>query len=291
MDNTAVLDYWGACMASEGRTARTISERRYFFERLARETSDLLTVTRKELIYWTGEQDWSPSTRAHNRSQLYVFFTWMQDEELRLDNPAARLPKVSSHKKEPNPFTVQEIQQLLDSGIYAKTRAMVALHYYLGLRVSEIARVHGRDVNWDRKVLTTLGKGRKLARLPIPDAIWPLFLSMPRAGHWFPNRVTNKHWPAGEGHILGRSVSTLLAEAIRRAGLDHRPHDLRAATATELHAAGVNAFTIQKAMRHTNMDTTNRYLGLTVEQVRDGVATLPVLVMPEHSGRGRKIAA
>ncbi|WP_165788117.1 tyrosine-type recombinase/integrase [Arthrobacter glacialis] len=274
-------------MASEGRSSRTVSERMYFFQKLARETSALTVVTRQQLIHWTGAQEWSHSTRAHNRSALYVFFTWMQDEDIRLDNPAARLPKVKTRKREPNPFSVEEIQTLLNSGIYSKTRAMVALHYYLGLRVSEISRVHGNDVNWDRKMLTTVGKGTKLARLPVPEAAWPLFLAMPRTGYWFPNRAANRLWPAGEGHILGNSVSDLLAQAIRRAGLDHRPHDLRAATATEMHSAGVSAFTIQKAMRHSNMDTTTRYLGLTVEQVRDGISTLPSVTMPQRSGRKR----
>lgn len=279
------LEYWSACMKAEDLTDRSIRERMIFFNRLARELGDFSTITRKDLIHWLASKDWATATRVNYRSTLHIFFTWLQDEGFRLDNPAARLPKVKTRTKEPNPFTVQEIQQLLDSGIYASTRTMVGLHYYLGLRVSEIARVHGRDINWERRTITTIGKGRKEVTMPVPAAAWMMFLSMPRNEYWFPNRVPNQLFEAGEGHILGGSISTLLCDAIKRAGLNHRAHDLRAATATEMNRAQVTAFVVQKGMRHTNMDTTTRYMGIDIEQVRDGLDHLPVLQMPEHSGR------
>ncbi len=287
MDTNDTLNYWAACMSAEDLSDRTIRERLIFIRRMDRETRGLLEVSRRELIEWTAGQSWSNTTRVHYRSALHTFFAWMQDENLRQDNPAHRLPKVRRRYSEPNPFTLDEIHALLNCGIYRKTRAMVALHYYLGLRVSEIARVNGADVDWIRHTLTTVGKGRKEIKLPVPADAWPLFLEMPRAGYWFPNRVANRFHAAGEGHILGNSVSTLLGEAIRRTGLKHRPHDLRAATATEMNRAGVSAFVVQKGMRHSNMDTTTRYLGIDVDQVREGFDQLPVLTLPVRSGRQR----
>lgn len=291
MNTEETLAYWAACMAAEDLSKRTIKERLIFFRRLARDVGDLATITRKDLILWSAGQSWSNATRSHYRSTLFVFFTWAQDESLRLDNPAARLPRVRVKRREPTPFTLDEIQQLLESGIYAKTRAMVALHYYLGLRVSEISRVHGHDIDWTRRTLTTIGKGNLKIVLPIPKAAWPLVLTMPRSAYWFPNRVPNHLYPAGEGHIMGRSVSNLLAQAITRAGINHKPHDLRAATATEMNGAGVSAFVIQKSMRHANMDTTTRYMGLTVEQVREGFDQLPAITLPTQSGRRHNKAA
>lgn len=282
-----VLNYWTQYMRAEDLSPKTIRERVIFINRLARELGDLATISRHDLIRWTAEQSWSNTSRTHYRSALHTFFTWMQDEGLRLDNPAARLPKVKTRKREPNPFTVEEIQQLLEAGMYRKTRAMVAVHYYLGLRVSEIARIKGRDVDWTRQSITTIGKGQKKATLPVPDAAWPIFLDMPRDAYWFPNRTANTLHPAGEGHILGNSVSALIGGAIKRAGLTHRTHDLRAATATEMNKQKVSAFIIQKGMRHVNMDTTNAYLGVDIEQIREGFNSLPTLSMPARSGRQR----
>ncbi len=287
MDTNDTLEYWTACMKAADLTPKTIRERLIFIRQLARDV-DLYAVTRKELIVWTAAQNWSNSTRVHRRSSLHTFFAWMQDEQLRLDNPAYRLPRVATRKREPNPFTIAEINQLLSGGIYRKTRAMVALHYYLGLRVSEIAAVNGDDVNWEARTLYTVGKGRKEATLPVPAAVWPLFLQMPRAGYWFPNRTANKMFAAGEGHIMGNSVSGLIGEAIKREGLKHRPHDLRAALATEMHEAGVSDFIVQRSMRHSNMDTTTKYLLLRPEGIRHGFDQLPVITLPERSGRQRR---
>ncbi|MHA7270386.1 tyrosine-type recombinase/integrase [Arthrobacter sp. HLT1-20] len=287
MDTEQVLAYWAACMKVEDLTERSIQERMIFFRRLARELGDFKTITRAELIHWIAGKDWANATRVNYRSTLHIFFTWYQDENFRLDNPAARLPKVKHRKADPNPFTVDEINDLLASGIYAKTRAMVALHYYLGLRVAEISRVHGHDIDWKYRTLTTIGKGVKKVVMPVPEAAWPIFDTMPRAGYWFPNRATNRLFEAGEGHVLSGSVSTLLCDAIKRAGLKHRAHDLRAATATELNRANVSAFAIQKGMRHTQMDTTNRYLVVDLDQVRTGLNQLPAVRMPERSGRKR----
>jgi integrase/recombinase XerD len=284
LDTNDTLEYWTACMKAADLTPKTIRERLIFIRQLARDV-DLYTVTRKELIVWLAGRNWSNSTRVHRRSGLHTFFAWMQDEELRLDNPAYRLPRVATRKREPNPFTIDEINQLLAGGIYRKTRAMVALHYYLGLRVSEIAAVNGDDVNWADRTLKTVGKGQKEATLPVPAAAWPLFLQMPRTDYWFPNRTANRLFSAGEGHIMGNSVSGLIGEAIKREGLKHRPHDLRASLATEMHEAGVSDFVVQRSMRHSNMDTTTKYLLLRPEGIRHGFDQLPAITLPEKSGR------
>lgn len=275
-------------MAAEGLSPRTIDERTAFILRMKRGTNaDAATVTRRQLIEWMAGQDWGPKTRAHYRSTLHTFFTWLQDEELRPDNPAARLPSVRVPKRTPTPFTLVEINALLNSGVYFKTRAMILLHYAMGLRVSEIARVHSRDVNWMARTLSVLGKGSKPVEMPIPDAVWELVLQMPSTGYWFPNWTKNAEFAAGEGHILGRSVSDVLSDAIKRAGIHRRPHDLRAATATEMNRAGATAFTTQYAMRHSNMATTTAYMGIGLEQIRDGLNLLPRPDMPAVVRRGK----
>lgn len=290
VEDRRILTYWAAFMVTQNLTIRTIRERMIFFRSLIRDNGSVLTVKRPALVMWMASQSWTGKTMQNYRSAMHTFFTWLQDEEFRLDNPAAKLPKVRVQHQVPNPFTPAEVQQLLDSGIYAKTRAMVALHYYLGLRVSEISRVHGRDINWTEKSLKTVGKGNKIAYMPIPANLWPLVTEMPQDSYWFPNRADNELFAAGEGHIKGSSVSNLLNDAIKRAGMNHHAHQLRAATATQMHRAGVNAFTIQHGMRHTQMDTTNRYLTVDPEDIRAGLDRIPAVVMPTQANRRKKAA-
>lgn len=292
MQSTAeILSYWADFMVVQDLTERTVEERVRFIRHVESTTGlSVLELQRLDLIRYLGsDASWTNSTKVHYRSALHTFFTWLQDEGFRLDNPAAKLPKVKNRKRIPTPFTKDEIELILSSGAYRRTRMMVALHYYLGLRVSEIARVHGRDVNWTNRTLTTVGKGKKRVTLPLNAAMWELAQRMPRDGYWFPNWKANKLYAAGEGHVLGGSVSTVIAGAIKRAGIvGHRPHDLRASTATLQSRAGVDPFIVQKNMRHESMDTTTNYRLVDPDEQRDGFEALPVVEMPLRSQRRRR---
>jgi len=293
--STDILSFWTDFMVAQDLTERTVEERIRFIRHVESTTGrSVLELQRLDLIHYLGsDASWSNSTKVHYRSALHTFFTWLQDEGFRLDNPAAKLPKTKIRKRIPTPFTKDEIELILSSGAYRRTRMMVALHYYLGLRVSEIARVHGgRDVNWINRTLTTIGKGRKRVTLPLNAAMWELAQGMPRDGYWFPNWKANKLYAAGEGHILGGSVSTVIAGAIKRAGIaGHRPHDLRASTATLQSRAGVDPFIVQKNMRHESMDTTTKYRLVDPDEQRAGFDALPVVYMPERSQRRRRPVA
>lgn len=284
-ESQSILEEWTYSMQAQDLSPKTIRERLICMMTVAREVGPFVTLTKRELVRWMAGKQWANSTRAQRRADYHTFFTWLQDEGLRLDNPGAKLPRVATRSVDPNPFTVDEINRLLNGGMYRRTRAMVALHYYLGLRVSEIARVHGRDIDRQAWTLTTIGKGRKLVRLPIPDQLRDLVLEMPEDGYWFPNHADNLLHKAGEGHVMGNSVSGVLSAAIKRAGLNHRPHQLRAATATEMHRAGVSAFTIQNGMRHSMMQTTTKYLLVEPEQLRAGLDMLPTVELPSKAGR------
>lgn len=286
-----ILAYWTTYMVAEDLTERTIEERLRFVRHVEKTTGrTALELTRQDLIGYLGSRpEWSNTTKQHYRSALHTFFTWLQDEEYRLDNPGAKLPRVRSRKRTPTPLSLDEIHRVVNGGAYRKTRIMVALHYYAGLRVSEIARVHGRDIDWTQRTLTTIGKGKKHAVLPLNAALWTLAQRMPADAYWFPNWKPNKKYPtAGAGHVLGNSVSRTISDAMRRAGVrGHRPHDLRSSTATLQSREGVDPFIVQKTMRHENMDTTAGYRLVSLDEMRAGLEQLPLVHIPERSGRRR----
>jgi len=247
----------------------------------------LLEVTRADLITYLGAAtQWQASTRRHYRSAIHTFYTWLQDEGYRLDNPAARLPTIAVKRHDPNPVPLADIQRMVSTGAYRKTRMMIALHYYAGLRVHEIAKMHGRDIDWRHAVLSVLGKGGTIRRVGIGDALWQLMQQFPRDAYWFPNHKANRLHAAGEGHILSNSVSDAIRDAMRRSGINnHKPHDLRASTATEQLNAGVQGIRTQRAMRHVNYATTEWYTRVDVEGTREAFNAQPVIIVPSRSGR------
>jgi len=240
-------------------------------------------MTRHDLIDDLGRDGISNSTRQHQKSLYHLFWTWVQDEQYRLDNPAVRLPKVRVVPKEANPVTTEDLQILINSGIYSRTRMYVLLYAYQGFRASEIAAVSGRSIDWERqRILSKDGKGGKEVWRPIHPIVWTEAQKYPRDRDWFPS-------PYGDSHVDGSTVSTVLSKAMKRAGiLGHRPHNLRAWYATEQNRAGVPTATIAAGMRHADLQSIPRYTAVPEDQIAAAQEQLPEITVPTKTSRPAK---
>jgi integrase len=73
-------------------------------------------------------------------------------------------PKVQ--KGQPRPIADAHLAILLDTRMFRRTRAMILLAAYAGLRVSEIAAIRGDDVDTVINTITGIGKGDKQRQIP-----------------------------------------------------------------------------------------------------------------------------
>ena len=176
-------------------------------------------------------------------------------------------------------MTTTDLQRVLDSGIYGHTKMKVVLHAYQGLRASEIAAVAGENIDWEgRRILTVEGKGRKEVWRPLHSLVWEHATQYPMAGYGFPSPKS--------GHVRGKSVSTTLCTALRRAGVDHRAHQLRAWYINELlNTADAGVDVAQHAARHACPETLQAYSKPTEKRIREAGERLPRIVVPIGSDR------
>lgn len=267
---------------AQNLAATTIRNRRSILSTFARKTGTLVDCDVFTLRRYVGREDnVTAGTRRTERGALAAFFAFLQAEGLRDDNPAAKLPVVRVPKGEPRPFTREQVDAMLASGAYARTRAMILLGYYQGFRVSSIARVHGHDIDLLSRRIRTVGKGGKDRWLPLHPVIAELAMLMPADGYWFPARKT-------EGHVRPSSVTDLITKAKLRAGiLDPRltPHSLRHAFGTDLVEAEVDIRVVQELMMHASLSTTQIYTGVSDRRKQDGILTLQPRTLPVKSGR------
>jgi integrase/recombinase XerD len=280
------FELWVLTMQVASCAPRTIKERRLLFANLGRFLgAPVSTATRTQLMHWLARPHLSSKTRQNYKSFLHTAFTLLQDEGLRIDNPAARLPRGKAPRIEANPFSTAEVQQLLDSGLYGRTRMMILLAAYQGFRAIEIASTSGDHIDWDRKLILTVdGKGGVEVWRPLHPAIVALAQAhperFPRDGYWFPG-IPDR---SGKPHIRAKSVSCTVSAAITRAGIEgHRPHQLRAWFATSLMEGGASTVTIQNAMRHSSPNTLRHYIRPSMSQMGDAMAALPHLSVPTQS--------
>ncbi|WP_226531358.1 tyrosine-type recombinase/integrase [Microbacterium paraoxydans] len=226
----------------------------------------------------------SPGTMYQLRSVFQRFFGMLHTEDLIPRNPSAKLPKVKVPVGKPRPFTVAQVGLLLNgvSGgrpAYARTRAMILLGYFQGWRVAEIARAAGEQFDLQENVVRYIAKGSKFREQALTPTIAALAATMPRRGYWFPGQT-------GEGHVLPKSVSSLLANRISTVGIDDprlTAHSLRHACATELVAAGVDIRVIAEFLGHENPATTMRYTKVDLSQQIAAAALIPTLDESPHA--------
>jgi integrase len=158
---------------------------------------------------------------------------------------------------------------------------MIVLAAFAGMRVHEIAKIRGSDVDLTGGLLYIVGKGGKAASIPLHPKIAEVAVDMPREGYWFTTHVgNNQHGGRGSGPdrsvpILPRSVSTLIGMAMTRAGIPGgTAHRLRHWYGTGIVEHGGNVIEAQRALRHASIATTQLYVRVGANRLRDAVFRL-----------------
>lgn len=276
-----VWELWRTEMTAAGCRPRTLHEREIMFRHYSRWIGKLvIDASRHDLMSWLSRPDLSPKTRQNYKSFLHTLYSILQDAGYRPDNPSTRLPRSRVPRTEANPLTTVELQRLLRTSMYAKTRMMILLGAYQGFRAAEIAAVAGDNIDWaERRIITREAKGGVEVWRPIHPIVWEHAQKFPRVGWWFAGTKSM----VGT-HIKSSSVSNVVGAAMKRAGIEgHRPHNLRAWFATELVESGADIITVQHAMRHASPTTLRYYVRPSQNNIEAAMSNLPILEVSNGS--------
>lgn len=268
----------------QGHAERTIDGYRGALMRLEKisgvSPTEITKTTLREALYSRG---WSPSMKQTQRAIYQVFFRFLANDDLIEKDPAATLEKIKVPRREPRPLSVSQVEALLTSGAYSRTRTMILLGAMQGFRVSEIASVRGEMFDMVENTIRYVSKGG----IPREAQMHPLIRAeawkYPRRGFWFPARGTNS-----SGHIHGKSVSDLIARAMDRAGIRSKKltaHSLRHFFGTQLFDAGVDIRVIQHMMGHVSLATTALYTQVSRPKEVSAIETLPHFDVPAQAAR------
>lgn len=221
---------------------------------------------------------------GHTRRTYWIgLMSWCRflvDSEVRADNPMTRLRRPKLPRGCPRPISTISLYRMLGQDrLKERTRGMILLAAYAGLRVHEVAKVRGEDFDIDQMLIEVRGKGGHTDLLPLHPQVLAVVERMPTRGLWYPSR-------ANPGHAIdARTVTSTIKGAMVAADVSGVPHGLRAWYATSLLRAGVDVRTVQTLMRHASLNTTQLYLEVVDEARRAAVLTLPVAVTHEPIGQ------
>lgn len=211
------------------------------------------------------------NTKATYYRGLSAFHAWLVRSGHRSDDPMGPVRPPRVPRGVPHPITTAGLERLLACRLQRRTRAMILLGAYQGLRVHEIARVRAEDIDddVDEVTLRVCGKGGVDAVLPLHHLVQALLPGMPRRGWWFPSYEDPRR------AVRSGSVSLTVSRAMTRAQVPGSAHSLRHWYATHLLRNGADAVTVQHLLRHASLATTQIYTKVDFTAMRAAGERLP----------------
>lgn len=266
-----LIEEWLLFQLSARRSEKTVHERaRVIAQFLTESKVSPLQSAPMDVVRWMGRHtEWSTSTAATYFSYLQSWHKWLCRMDYRQDDPMLKLVTPKRPERAPRPISDNELARLLTMRMHHRTRVMILMAALAGFRVSEVARVRGEDLDLTTPRIYVLGKGGKRAWVPLHPLIVEAAATMPARGWWFPANATRP----GD-HILAKSVSDIIGQAMRRAGIVGTPHSLRHWYGSALLHDGADMRTVQELLRHTSIATTQIYTKVPDERRIEAIGRL-----------------
>lgn len=179
----------------------------------------------------------------------------------------------------PVTLSEDEVRRLLDATTRVRDRAMMELAFGAGLRLMEVVRLRPSDIDSDRMIIRiNQGKGRKDRNVMLPERLLETLRE-----HWRTETRPKRPWlfPGKKRgcHLDPTVVQRAFVAAKQKARIekDVTFHSLRHTFATHLLEAGVSLRRIQALLGHRCLSTTERYLHVGGDYLRQTQSPLDQL--------------
>jgi integrase/recombinase XerD len=222
-----------------------------YFEKTATKPSEISERQIKEWLLLSN----SINGRKHRISAVKLFYQLTGKQPLKFKY--IEYPR--SEKKLPIVLSQGEIQSMFDACDNLKHKAILALLYSAGLRVSELLNLKWQHLDRQRGVINVIGaKGNKDRQVPLPQLLITVlekYYTTFRPKEYVFNGQFGLQYSA-------TSVLQVVKQLAVKAGINKRvwTHLLRHCSFTHLVEAGTDINLVQRLAGHNNVKTTSIYL-------------------------------
>jgi site-specific recombinase XerD len=219
------------------------------------------------------------------RAQLLVtalrsFLRYLRHQGKITTDLAACVPTVArwSFATLPKSLPVGVVQKVLDHNdrktpLGRRDYAILLLLARLGLRACEIVALNLEDIEWENARITVRSKGGRRTQLPLPVDVGKALAQYLRYGR--PSCSCRRVFIRGRaphtGFANSIAVSTLVMQALRRAGVDSErkgAHLFRHSLARDMIRQGASLDEIGELLRHQSPNTTAIYAKVDLPALR-----------------------
>lgn len=201
---------------------------------------------------------------------LKNFFTWLQDEEYIISNPARKLKSTKVPKLIKEAYKSESLERMRDACITIRDKALFEVLESTACRISEISTIRLDKINWSEKSVKVHGKGNKerIVYFSTRAKIYMLKYLETRDVESPYLFIASKKPYANLGP---RSIQRTLKEIKERSGVEEKvhAHKFRRTQATHLLNSGMSLQGVQKFLGHESPETTQRYAQISQENLKN----------------------
>jgi site-specific recombinase XerD len=221
-----------------------------YFEKTATKPSEISERQIKEWLLLAN----SINGRKHRISAVKLFYQLTGKQPLKFKY--IEYPR--SEKKLPIVLSQGEIQSMFDACENLKHKAILALLYSAGLRVSELLNLKWQHLDRQRGIINVIGaKGNKDRQVPLPQSLITVLEK------YYIKFRPKEYVFNGQFGLQNSATSVLqvVKQLAAKAGINKRvwTHLLRHCSFTHLVEAGTDINLVQRLAGHSNVKTTSIY--------------------------------
>lgn len=221
----------------------------------------------------------SPGSVARKVASLKSFFRYLRRAGVVSSDPASLLSPPKLPRRLPKFLDEESARRLMEqpdraTPAGARDAAILELFYSTGIRLSELLGLRAADLDWERRTVSVLGKGRKQRIVPYGShagaalasyaALRPRLLPAggPPPEEFFLSARGKRMQPKGVNLIVNRYIGAV-------ADLEKKsPHVLRHTFATHLLNRGADLQAVRELLGHASLSTTQVYTHVSIDRLK-----------------------
>lgn len=188
------------------------------------------------------------ATRHASFRALKTFYRWL-NINYGYPNPMAQISAPILGKPILPSLSVEQVNYLIEKAACLRDKAIIALFVESGLRLSELASIKLKNIDWQSHTIQIIGKGRKEALSPFGSLSGGLLRQYIEE-----DKPEDNLWNLNQYGIV-----TMLRRLGQETGIKSNPHTFRRTFACLLRKAGVDTMTIKDLGRWESLTMVQRY--------------------------------
>lgn len=219
-----------------------------------------------------------PSSVNRRLSALRSFYTFLMKRELIQANPASKVKGPKTPKALPTFLKEAETECLMERSLYPagfegdRDYAIICTFYETGIRLSELAGLNQRDIDFHLGVLKVTGKRNKERYIPFGDQLQTVWQTYMKArSKQFGTEEPAFFLDKSGGRLSKSSIERLVHLYLSKVTTQKKrsPHVLRHTFATQMLNHDGDLQAVKELLGHSSISTTEIYTHTTFEELKE----------------------